>query len=94
MKPIHAYPLDMDRSIYRELPSPHHEEIIVNGEDVAMMLTCLCEHVGKDSLSRRPPLECNTLGTVPFSPRLLHLRCTLQQKTWIPACAGMTEGRS
>jgi|GEM_PF-2021921 len=34
---------------------------------------------------------CNILGTVPFSPRLLHLRCTLQQKDWIPACAGMTE---
>jgi len=37
--------------------------------------------------------DCNTLGTVPFSPRLLHLRCTLQQKDWIPAFAGMTVAR-
>src|SRR5450756_363814 len=48
MKPIYVCPLDMDRSIYRELPPPHHEEIIVNGEEGAMMLTSLCEHVGKE----------------------------------------------
>ena len=28
--------------IHRELPPPHPEEIIVNGEEGAMMLTCSC----------------------------------------------------
>ena len=35
-------------SIHREPPSLHHEEIVVKREEVAMMLTCLCEHVGKE----------------------------------------------
>jgi len=28
--------------------SLHHQEIIVNRGEVAMMLICLCEHVGKE----------------------------------------------
>src|SRR5664279_2057531 len=33
---------------HREIPSLHHEEIIVKREEVAMILTSLCEHPGKE----------------------------------------------
>jgi len=33
---------------HRELPSLHHEEIIVKREEVAMILTSLCDQEGKE----------------------------------------------
>ena len=46
--PLYICPLDTDRSIYREVPPLHHEEIIVKREKVAMILTSLREQEGKE----------------------------------------------